>query len=54
MSDYEQLIQAVECCRYGMCEQCPLQTEICDSLDVEMTGVPVELLDMIGMKLCEK
>ena len=48
----DQLIQAVECCRFQMCENCPLQTEICDDLAVEMVDVPVRLLDMIGMELC--
>lgn len=50
----ENLLKAIECCRDDDCDNCPLMSEICDKLYVEMTDVPVELLDKIGMKLCKK
>ena len=29
------------------CENCPLQLQICDELEVEMESIPAELLDLI-------
>ena len=48
------LAAAIRCCRNGMCEQCPLQTEYCDELIVETADVPVELLERIEEELENK
>ena len=45
------VLGAVRCCRREWCDVCPLQSEICDKLCVEMIDVPAELLDMIEQVL---
>ena len=43
----EELKKTLRCCRKDDCENCPLQLQICDELEVEMESIPTELLDMI-------
>lgn len=50
----KKLLKAIECCRDDDCYHCPFLFEMCNKLNVEMTDIPVELLDKIGMQLCEK
>lgn len=50
----ERIRLALECCRSGSCDRCPLQEEICDELFIEMEDVPAELLDLIGEELKER
>ena len=50
----EELMEAIRCCRNGLCSQCPVQEEFCDDLIVDTAEVPVELLDRIGEELSEK
>ena len=43
----EELKKTLRCCRMEDCENCPLQLQICDELEVEMESIPAELLDLI-------
>jgi len=47
----EMILKAIECCRRGHCENCPLQRDICDDLMVDTEVIPTELLDMIEEEL---
>ena len=49
----EKLMEALECCRRGSCEHCPLQGEIGDELLVDTEALPTELLDRIEAALVE-
>ena len=43
----DDLKKTIRCCRKDDCENCPLQLQICDELEVEMESLPAELLDLI-------
>ena len=47
----KKLVEAIECCRNGLCENCPLQEEICDEFYLETEIIPAELLDLIEDEL---
>ena len=43
----EDLIKAIRCCREDDCENCPMLSEICDNLRVDMEDLPVDLVDQL-------
>lgn len=43
----EELMAAIRCCRNDDCENCPLQSEICDELRVDMVDLPEELVALV-------
>lgn len=52
MSDRkDHLLDAIECCMNGQCDQCPLQLQICDELEVATVCLPAALVDMIEEEL---
>ena len=51
MTNKRQLREAMQCCKDGTCNKCPLQQELCDTLYVEMVEVPEQLLDLIDENL---
>jgi hypothetical protein len=51
----ELVLTALDECRRGHCDDCPLQATICDTLYVETEVIPTELLDLIEELLsCDK
>lgn len=46
-----ELREAVRCCREDDCEHCPLQSEICDELRVDMVDLPEGLVEMVETAL---
>lgn len=48
------LAEALRCCLEDDCENCPVQREICDTIDVEMAFVPVDLLEYIEEELADE
>ena len=47
MHDRMDVLKAIKCCREDRCDECPLQGQICDTLFVEMTELPTELVELI-------
>lgn len=47
MLNSQDVLETIRCCREGLCIECPLQKEICDTLFVEMEELPTQLVDMI-------
>ena len=45
------LLDAIECCMSGNCEQCPLQLQICDELEIDTVCLPAALVDKIEEEL---
>ena len=47
MMRIEKLLEAIRCCKQGLCEACPMQVETCDELRVDTIELPEELVDRI-------
>ena len=47
MMDRNELLTAIRCCRNDDCENCPLQSEICDELRVDMVDLPEDLVALV-------
>ena len=48
------ILDAIQCCRRGSCDDCPIQKESCDALYVVTDVVPAKLLDLIEDELSKK
>ena len=43
----DEVLKAIKCCRGGLCEDCPLQPDICDEFYIDTETIPTQLLDLI-------
>ena len=50
----ERILAALKCCRHDLCENCPIQLDICDTLYVETDVIPTDLLDLIEKELSDE
>lgn len=47
------ILKAIACCREKRCGECPMMSEFCDEMRVDMVDLPEELVELVEREMEE-